>query len=331
MTPSIGDVSSQSDAELLALSRSGDSAAWAELFRRHHDSGLRLAQSIANPSNADDIVSIAFIRIHSALRRGVGPDVALRPYLLQTVRNVAASEFRRDSRVVLVDELPETRPEAISLSPEDRRVESILLARAFRTLPLRWQAVLWHAVVEGEDLETVGRRLGLKANAVAALNFRARDGLRRAYVAEHTPDDAEPACRSARDAFPALLHGKISDRDRRPVDEHLDGCADCTQLLLELTSVTRHLGAMLAPAVLGAAAMKGHVPISGLPQRRSRRSSVRSVNSGVVSAAAATVSVAAVVAAAVGISMAASGGGRPSGGGAPVPISSERAQGGGPG
>ena len=55
-----------------------------------------------------------------------------------------------------------------------------MIARAFASLPERWQAVLWHTEIEGARPADVAPLLGLTANSVAALAYRAREGLRQA-------------------------------------------------------------------------------------------------------------------------------------------------------
>lgn len=56
-------------------------------------------------------------------------------------------------------------------------LERTMIARAFASLPERWQAVLWHTETEGARPAEVASLLGLTANGVAALAYRAREGL----------------------------------------------------------------------------------------------------------------------------------------------------------
>ena len=49
------------------------------------------------------------------------------------------------------------------------------------TLPTRWREILWRTIVVGEPLSVVAATMGLKPNAAAALSFRARRGLSKAY------------------------------------------------------------------------------------------------------------------------------------------------------
>ncbi|MFP3686343.1 hypothetical protein SB847_21820, partial [Bacillus sp. SIMBA_026] len=67
--------------------------------------------------------------------------------------------------------------------------ESQTVAKAFRSLPERWQAVLWYLDVERMKPAAVAPILGLSPNAVSALALRAREGLRREYLQAHIAEE----------------------------------------------------------------------------------------------------------------------------------------------
>jgi RNA polymerase sigma factor (sigma-70 family) len=243
---------SASDLDLISAARNGDDEAVAELYVRHHDAAARYARGLADPTTAEDLVAEAFAKLLESIRAGGGPEQAFRPYLLRTVHNVYVNHVRRDSRhawVEDVEDLDVPVPDSV-----DQRRESAVLAAAFASLPERWQAVLWHTAVEGDDQETVGRMLGLKANAVAALAFRSRDGLRRAYLEAHLGAMRDEACRPYREQLATYARGRVRGRRRQRLEEHLTQCPDCTAGYLELSAIGSDLGAVLAPAVLGVAA-----------------------------------------------------------------------------
>src|SRR5689334_10847027 len=76
------------DAELIAGVRGGDEHAYDLLYRRHSESALRYARSLAKSTvDAEDVVAEAFARVLAALQAGMGPEEAFRPYLLSVVRN----------------------------------------------------------------------------------------------------------------------------------------------------------------------------------------------------------------------------------------------------
>jgi RNA polymerase sigma factor (sigma-70 family) len=178
------------DEELLRAVRGGDMTTFSVLYVRHHDAALRAAIAIGGPGIAQDLVSESFTKVLSALLRGLGPDRALRPYLLATLRNVYVDFVRRSAR-----ELPTAEFDRFDHAHADTS-ESVLeraaMVQVMRQLPPRWSEILWRTVVLGEPLAVVAVKMGLSPNAAAALSFRARAGLRRAYEAQTAaPNNAQ--------------------------------------------------------------------------------------------------------------------------------------------
>ena len=115
--------------------------------------------------------------------------------------------------------------------------------------------VLWHVEVEGQRPAEVAPLLGVKANAVSALAYRAREGLRAAYLNMHTPDDLpDEECRWVHEHLGGYVRDSLSERDTRRVREHLDVCVVCSKSYLELASVNSEMRALIGPVVLGGAA-----------------------------------------------------------------------------
>ena len=136
-SPKAVDLNAPSDAELIAAVRGGDQAAYGELFERHRDAATRLARQIAGSSDADDLVSEAFIKVLNVLSAGGGPDLAFRAYLLTAVRRLHVDKIRRTSKVTPTDELESLRPGRAVRRPcragvrERRRLEGLrVTARA---------------------------------------------------------------------------------------------------------------------------------------------------------------------------------------------------------
>jgi RNA polymerase sigma factor (sigma-70 family) len=239
-----------SDAELIGASRAGDSDAYAELYRRHVDSARAAARALCrNRSDADDVVSEAFVKMLRVLQSGHGPEVAFRPYLLTAVRNCFYDRTRRKD-----NDLAELPADDVNLTLIDSNAsddDKALAAAAFATLPERWQLVLWHTEVEGKSPAEVAPLLGLAPNAVAALAYRAREGLRQAFLQAHlrTPQPSE--CQECAGSLGAYVRDGLSTRDRRKVDDHLSQCDACKALLVELTDTNTTLRAALIPAIVG--------------------------------------------------------------------------------
>jgi hypothetical protein len=113
--------------------------------------------------------------------------------------------------------------------------------------------VLWHTSVEGQKPADVAPLLGMSANSVAALAYRAREGLRQAFLTMHVETLDDDNCEWVRQNIGAYLRGGTSRRDAAKVEAHLDECRPCMAIYLELTEVNSNLAAWLAPILLGAA------------------------------------------------------------------------------
>lgn len=228
------------DQALLAAARAGESGAVDELYRRHLSVARGVAHRVCRPDDVEDVVAEAFARVLDQIRQGRGPRVSFRAYLITAVRSCAADLARRDARMVLTEDVEAdasvpARP-ADDLRPDSAvRQESRLLAAALRALPPRWQLVLWWTTVEQRPLGEVGARLGINANAAAALAFRARQGLREAYVRLHVPDSDDAACTAYRAGLVAVTGTPLAGASA--TDPHLDGCGPCRDLTSELRAV----------------------------------------------------------------------------------------------
>lgn len=225
-----------------------------EVFARHHSAVLAYARTCCrDQSTAHDLAAEAFTRTYRAVAWGAGPEYAWRPYLLTCVRRVAADWARRGARIRLSDDFEKWAEDlADGQDVEDAVVsaeEGSLVLRAYRSLPERWQAVLWHAVVEHEPAADTARRLGISAGGVGSLAARAREGLREAYLRAHLDQAASDECRHYGGLLAASLRrpGKRVTRDLR---RHLQGCADCTRAERDLRDVNGRLGALLLGGIL---------------------------------------------------------------------------------
>ncbi|HEX5561975.1 MAG TPA: sigma-70 family RNA polymerase sigma factor [Nocardioidaceae bacterium] len=247
--------SGPSDAELLALARTGDAPAYGELFRRHAPAARALAMHLArHESEADDLVSEAFTKVLSALRNGHGPTAALRPYLLTAVRRVHVDRGMAAQRVKPVEDVAVYDAGEPFVDPALAGLERSLVARAYAQLPERWQTVLWHTEVEGMAPRDLAPLLGMSPNAVSALALRARSGLRDAYLAAHVPSPRRPECEATLPRLAAFVRGSTSQRENAHINRHLDDCEDCRTVLADLRDVGVGMRGVIAPLILGLAA-----------------------------------------------------------------------------
>lgn len=257
-----------SDAELVRRMRNGDDGAYEELYRRHSGAVLRYARTCCRDAHtADDLTAEVFARTLQAVRGGAGPEQAVRAYLLTTVRRVAAAWTKTAKREQLVEDFAVFAAESARSSgiPDDakldlgadvramREAERSLAVKAFRSLPERWQAVLWHTTVEEESPSTVAPLFGLTPNATAVLASRAREGLKQAYLQAHVNTSVTTAgdCAQYAERLGAYARGGLRIRAERGLRKHLEECARCRGVAGELAHVNAGIPAVLPLAVIG--------------------------------------------------------------------------------
>ncbi|MER5268568.1 sigma-70 family RNA polymerase sigma factor [Actinosynnema sp. NPDC002837] len=247
-----------SDAELIEAVRGGEIQAYGELFERHVTAARNLARHLAwSSAEADDLVSDAFAKVLDTVRAGGGPDSAFRAYLLTALRHTAYDKTRRDKKLKLADDV-----EAVSgvekvttvpfHDPAVATLERALATRAFASLPERWQTVLWQTEIEGQSAAELAKLLGLTANGASALAYRAREGLKTAYLQAHLADSPTNRCRATVAKLAAWTRGGLTKREAAQVEAHLDECPTCPAMAAELADVNGTLRAVVAPLVLGA-------------------------------------------------------------------------------
>ncbi|MDF6043376.1 sigma-70 family RNA polymerase sigma factor [Streptomyces sp. JH14] len=257
-----------SDAQLILQMRDGDDLAYEELFRRHSDRVRRYARTCCRDAHtADDLTAEVFARTLQAVRGGKGPEEAVRAYLMTAVRHVAAAWTKTAKREQLVDDFAVFAAQAVrssDMSDADtldlgadvlamHEAEQSMAMKAFRSLPERWQAVLWHTTVEEESPGEVAPLFGLTANATAVLASRAREGLKQAYLQAHVSQSLTSGGNCARyaDRLGAYARGGLRIRAERGLRKHLDECARCRVAAGELAHVNAGIPALLPVAVIG--------------------------------------------------------------------------------
>ena len=247
-----------SDSELIARSRSGDRDAFGELWRRHSRAGVTVARSYTSTFDPDDLVAESYAKIFQAIQSGGGPTGAFRPYLFTTIRNTAAT-WGRAKRETAIEDVEQFEDPNFSEENTLAALDRSLTATAFRSLPTRWQEALWYSEVESMTPQEIAPLLGMKANAVAALTYRAREGLRQAWIQAHLsslPTDSE--CRWSIDHLGAYARHGLSKRDTARIDEHLADCAKCTIVAAEAKEVGSRLALVLLPLAAGLAGATGY-------------------------------------------------------------------------
>ncbi|MZD05648.1 sigma-70 family RNA polymerase sigma factor, partial [Streptomyces sp. SID5785] len=270
-----------SDADLIGRMRADDDSAYEELYRRHAAAVRRYARTCCRDGHtADDLTAEVFARMLQAVRGGSGPEYAVRAYLLTTVRRVAAGWTKSAKREHLVDDFALFADQAarssevldddtLELGADVRAMheaEQSMAMQAFRSLPERWQAVLWHTEVEDESPSEVATLFGLDANGTRVLAKRAREGLKEAYLQAHvsaTLVQSEECSRYA-DRLGAYARGSLRTRAERGLRKHLEECAKCRLAAGQIKEVASGIPAVVPIAVIGWFGAAGYAKVVAL-------------------------------------------------------------------
>ncbi|MGW0992535.1 sigma-70 family RNA polymerase sigma factor [Streptomyces sp. NPDC002520] len=278
-----------SDGDLIERLRGGGDSAYEELYRRHAEAVRRYARTCCRDGHtADDLTAEVFARMLQAVRGGSGPEHAVRAYLLTSVRRVAAHWTKSARREHLVDDFAKFAQQAsrasevsddtasmgsfgagLDLGADVRAMheaEQSMAVRAFRSLPERWQAVLWHTEVEDESPSEVAVLFGLDANGTRVLASRAREGLKQAYLQAHVSatlaDDAE--CARYSDQLGGYARRKLRIRAERGLRKHLEQCAKCRLAAAQIEEVASGIPGVVPVAVIGWFGAAGYAKALGI-------------------------------------------------------------------
>ncbi len=228
------------DEELLTLVRSGDPDAFALLYRRHVQAVLGYARKCSR-RYAEDLCAEAFTSTLRAIRNGYGPCGPLRPYLAASIRHTAAAWSRRELAVSPVGDLADLPDAAIETDPVLSRVERDLVVRAFNSLPERWRSILTYTVIDARSAGSAAKAFRIEPQAACSLAYRAREGLRQAYLQAHIERVAAPDCQPYAERLAAFVRQRLGTRRAADQRRHLVDCAACSRLLEVLLEIEQCL------------------------------------------------------------------------------------------
>ena len=197
------------DAELLALMRRGEPAAFAVLMRQNNRRLYRLARSIVrDESEAEDVVQETYVRALAHLDEFRG-EASLTTWLARIAANEALGRLRRrrptvdltqaENVVALPGVGATTNPENVAARREIRRV----IERAVDALPANFRTVFMLRAVEQMSIDETASLLGIPAETVKTRFHRANRQLRQALSDEFASilDDAFPFAGARCDAL----------------------------------------------------------------------------------------------------------------------------------
>ncbi|MEI3874645.1 sigma-70 family RNA polymerase sigma factor, partial [Microbacterium sp. CCNWLW41] len=247
------------DSDLVTRTRSGDSGAFGELWRRHYRAGVTVARNMTSSLDADDLVQEAYTRIYHSIVSGGGPTGSFRAYLFTSIRNTAAA-WGRARRETAYDELDGVEDPAAGEHESEAALDRGLTHQAFRSLPTRWQEVLWYSEIEQMKPAEIAPLLGMKPTAVAQLTFRAREGLREAWIQAHLRSVADGSeCQWTIERLGAYARRNLGRRDHAKVERHLSSCVRCSIVASEAREVSSRLALVLLPLAIGATGTAGYL------------------------------------------------------------------------
>lgn len=182
----------------LDRARSGEPEALSALYRQFLPAVFGyIAARVSNRATAEDLTSEVFLKMIEGISRlRASEEAGFAAWILQIARITVADYYRKR----------ENQPTVVSLTPsssngEDEEQRYLILSahhpaadpvhhaevheewgevvEAINTLTEEQRQVLVGRLILGYDVETVGRMLGKKENAIKALQFRALQSLHR--------------------------------------------------------------------------------------------------------------------------------------------------------
>lgn len=247
-------VNDDEETTLLARARTGDVGAIGTLYAAHADSARALARVLAHPADVDDLLAEAWARVASRILAGGGPEEHLAPYLSATMRNLHRDMRRRSSherpasdRPWLLDPAEHAASYASAEPPleptsEDAVLDEDLAHSALTRLPATWRRVIVLHELEERDVVEYGAMLHVTPAAVSSLAYRARCGLREAYLevlVERASAPRTPECAWVHARLACHVRGALTVSLGARVRRHLGDCDACSVLEAELRGVTR--------------------------------------------------------------------------------------------
>src|SRR4051812_47291970 len=221
------------DAALVDQVRSGEDAAFEELYRRYRPRIAAFVRGhLHDESRAEDVTQEAFF---SALRRMRATDsaIAFKPWIYEIARNAAIDSYRRASRAqeISIHGDDSMRPSDRNRLVGSRAPDSAMLVKerwenlrgAFDELPETHHRVLIMRELEGLSYREIGERMELSRPAVESVLFRARRRLER----EYEELDTGRRCDAMRGVMARLAEQAGSTTDERRLARHIIRCVGC--------------------------------------------------------------------------------------------------------
>ncbi|MFE4535355.1 LamG domain-containing protein [Streptomyces scopuliridis] len=250
-----------SDRELIRVTlraSAGAEAAARELSDRHRAAASAYAERCTTTATGAALLLTTAELTAARTYLVDGGSTAWRPYLLNTLVRTAAEWATGDKRHHLAPGLSswlaESDGAAAAPVRRDDTTGSVLLVQAFQQLPERLQVVLWHRLVDQEDIERVTRCIGTSQDSVRTWADTVEDKFLTLYGRLYE-ETAAAQCRpfsrlvltTARIGFPRTL----GNGGAGGLKGHLAMCGNCRLVFRNLSWLHGHeWGPLLAESLL---------------------------------------------------------------------------------
>jgi RNA polymerase sigma-70 factor (ECF subfamily) len=172
--------------DVIDRARSGDRAAFGELYDAHVDAVYRyVLYRVREPSDAEDLTSEVFTRAFANIYRYRWQGKSFLAWLYTIARNAVTDRRRRERPTVDIDDaygVAEEGPTAHDRAVRGEQVDA--LRGAVKHLTTEQQEVLVLRFVEDMSSRQVAKVLGKNEGAIRALQFRALGRLRKLLMSE---------------------------------------------------------------------------------------------------------------------------------------------------
>jgi RNA polymerase sigma factor (sigma-70 family) len=233
------------DERLVALTRSGDAAAFETIVARYQSRLLSFcARIVGSREDAEDVLQEVFAASYKALRAD-SREINLRPWLYRIARNRSLNHLRRHTAIGVDSMDVHFADMGISTSEKVfKREEFKLLLGDIHKLPESQRTALLLREIEGLSYEQIAETMDTTVSGIKSLLVRARLGLGEASEARAlTCDDVRLALAEAAEGVGSLTP---------PIRRHLKSCERCSSFRSHLRASNRTLAALapFAPLLL---------------------------------------------------------------------------------
>ncbi len=167
-------------SEVKKLVRQNDNEARRALFEAFYGRTFAVVYNILRRrENAEDITQDAFIKAFQSIDQ-LQDQAKFGAWLTVIASNLARNYLKREKKIILTDELPETSTGSFSNDTEEEALRGLEIDRvrkAIRKLPPEQYQVVVLQYYHDLKVEEIASMLGIRAGTVKSRLFRAREKL----------------------------------------------------------------------------------------------------------------------------------------------------------